>query len=354
MIEVYCLLRDLAMKSLFWSPYMNILDTNSNMCLKKAKSLLTIFVLLLLSAVLLSGCGSSKITVDILECYDAAGNLLKNCEEEIIDQGSHARIVDKYQGKVVKGMWVNKGYEEWDNAGRPDSGVKYTYYYVYNTSGDRHVLLYVNNSTVCWSISIQDRNGEYISSVYMDADGHFPQKNPVSGESLSREDLDKFESNELYYLDQISELMTSLDYDYLAKIDPASSILKKDFDNQEDAVMQDDAPENSSQLKIPDSAIGWAEASQHVGETVSIYGSVAGSTYASTSNGQPTYIDIGVAYPDINRVSIVVWGEDRGNFSPSPEDMCLGKTICVTGEVYIYNDACNIKVVSPSQIQIME
>jgi DNA/RNA endonuclease YhcR with UshA esterase domain len=114
-----------------------------------------------------------------------------------------------------------------------------------------------------------------------------------------------------------------------------------------------DAPQSTSP-QIPSGAINWTEAGQHIGETVTVYGTVAGSTYASTSNGQPTFINIGVDYPDTSRVSVVIWGEDRGNFPKAPESMYLGKTICVTGEVYIYSGACNIKVQSSSQIQVME
>jgi len=116
------------------------------------------------------------------------------------------------------------------------------------------------------------------------------------------------------------------------------------------------APSESQQSpsQAPDGAIKWTEAGRHVGEKVTVYGPVAGSKYASTSNNQPTYIDIGARYPDPDRVSMVVWGEDRSNFPGSPEDMYLGKTVSVTGEVYIYSGACNIKVESPSQIRVIE
>jgi hypothetical protein len=106
--------------------------------------------------------------------------------------------------------------------------------------------------------------------------------------------------------------------------------------------------------QIPDGAIEWTEAGKHVGETVTVYGPVEGSTYASDSNNQPTYINIGADYPDASRVSIVVWGEDRHSFSGSPEEMYLGKTISVTGEIYIYSGACYIKVQSPSQVRVVE
>lgn len=111
--------------------------------------------------------------------------------------------------------------------------------------------------------------------------------------------------------------------------------------------------ENADEQDVPEGAIPWQEASRHIGETVTIYGPVADAEFADTSSGQPTFIDLGAAYPDKNRVSMVVWGEDRDAFPEAPESMYAGCTICVTGEIYIYNDVCNIKVTSPSQVQVM-
>jgi hypothetical protein len=63
---------------------------------------------------------------------------------------------------------------------------------------------------------------------------------------------------------------------------------------------------------------------------------------------------MGAAYPDKSGVSIVIWGEDRGGFPAAPEDMYLGKTICVTGEIYVYDGACYIEAQSPLQIEVIE
>lgn len=112
----------------------------------------------------------------------------------------------------------------------------------------------------------------------------------------------------------------------------------------------DEEPEDG----VPAGAISWQEASQHAGETVMVYGPVREVDYASTSNGQPTFVDLGAAYPDPSRVTIVIWGEDRGAFPDNPETMYAGKTLCVTGELYIHEGVCNIKVTSPSQVQVIE
>lgn len=105
---------------------------------------------------------------------------------------------------------------------------------------------------------------------------------------------------------------------------------------------------------IPNEAIEWTEAPAHIGETVTVRGPVKDSSFISESNGQPTYINIGAAYPDPSRVSVVVWGEDRGNFPGDPEGMYLGKTICVTGELYAYDNATYVKVAMPDQITVLD
>lgn len=103
----------------------------------------------------------------------------------------------------------------------------------------------------------------------------------------------------------------------------------------------------------PGNALEWSSASQHVGETVTIYGPVVGAEYASASSGKPTFIDIGATYPNDNRVTMTIWGKNRSAFSPSPESMYQGKTVCVTGQIYLYKGVCNIEVTSPAQVEIL-
>lgn len=110
-------------------------------------------------------------------------------------------------------------------------------------------------------------------------------------------------------------------------------------------------PGNREESADPSGAISWTEAAQHVGETVTICGPVADTEYAETSEGSPTFIDLGAPYPDKSRVTIVVWGKDRESFPYPPETIPVGWTVYVTGEVYLYDGVCNIEVTSPSQIE---
>lgn len=112
-------------------------------------------------------------------------------------------------------------------------------------------------------------------------------------------------------------------------------------------------PNQNAQPSIPDGAIQWSHASDHVGEVVMVYGRVMSTKYASSSNGSPTFLDLGATYPDRDRVTITIWGRNRSAFSSAPEMFYRGKTLCVKGEVYLYNGVCNIEVSSPSQIAVL-
>ena len=113
-------------------------------------------------------------------------------------------------------------------------------------------------------------------------------------------------------------------------------------------------PKNTKGSTVPEGAIDWTEAKSHIGETVTVYGPVKDYSFLTESNGQPCYIDIGAAYPDDSRVSMVVWGEDRGNFPDAPETMYQGKTVCVTGELYAYDNATYVKVSTPDQVKVLD
>ena len=113
-------------------------------------------------------------------------------------------------------------------------------------------------------------------------------------------------------------------------------------------------PQPSASPSIPAGAINWEEAQSHIGENVTIYGPIVETKYVQKVNGQPTYLNIGVAYPDTNGVTALIWGEDRGAFDHAPESTYKGKTICVTGEPYMYKGQCYIKVTSPHQIEILQ
>lgn len=100
------------------------------------------------------------------------------------------------------------------------------------------------------------------------------------------------------------------------------------------------------------SGISWEDALGYVGQEVTIVGPVVGTNYAGSSNGSPTFLNIGLPYPDPGRFQVVIWGEDRHRFESPPEDLYYGQSIAVTGVVKNYKGVGEIIVKRPSQIEV--
>lgn len=98
--------------------------------------------------------------------------------------------------------------------------------------------------------------------------------------------------------------------------------------------------------------VSWNDAKNFIGQTKTVCGNVVRTTFAESTKGQPTYLDVGRAYPDASRLSIVIWGNQRANFPTPPETLYRGKTICVNGVIRTYQGVPQIEVRTPSQVQV--
>jgi len=81
---------------------------------------------------------------------------------------------------------------------------------------------------------------------------------------------------------------------------------------------------------------------------------VKGTHYAKSSNGKPTFLNVGEDYPSPNRFTVLIWGEDRANFPSEPEIFYAEKNICASGEIQEYQGAFEIVVRSPEEITLQE
>lgn len=90
------------------------------------------------------------------------------------------------------------------------------------------------------------------------------------------------------------------------------------------------------------------DAKNQVGETIWICGVVGSARHAPSVRGEPTYINLGPAYPD-HVFTILVWGSDRHKFEYRLENLDGG--LCVRGRVEMYDGTPQIVVREPSQIQ---
>ena len=83
-----------------------------------------------------------------------------------------------------------------------------------------------------------------------------------------------------------------------------------------------------------------------------IRGPVVGTRFASASNGSPTFLNVGLNYPNPRRFTVVIWIENRSAFG-RPEVRYRRKTICVRGLVRSYRGVPEVFARSPSQIRVV-
>ena len=99
-------------------------------------------------------------------------------------------------------------------------------------------------------------------------------------------------------------------------------------------------------------ATAWCQGSQawqtvraSLGHPVRVKARIATVTYAATAGGRPTFINLGHPYPNRNRLTLVIWGEDRVNFPLPPERMFRpGQVICAQGIASLYRGVPQIEV----------
>ncbi len=118
---------------------------------------------------------------------------------------------------------------------------------------------------------------------------------------------------------------------------------------QETTISQSEAV---SQGATTADAIQWDDAASYAGQRETVCGPVVDTHYASSSSGEPTFLNLGRRHPDPDRFTVVIWGRNRGNFSTPPESFYMGKTICVTGAIELYQGVPEIEASSPAQIEI--
>ena len=91
-----------------------------------------------------------------------------------------------------------------------------------------------------------------------------------------------------------------------------------------------------------------AESKDHIGETATVCGNVVSTRYASSSKGQPTFLNLDKPYPS-QVFTVVIWGSNRGKFG-RPEVEYKEKRICVTGKITEYRGVPQVIADDPAQI----
>ena len=92
------------------------------------------------------------------------------------------------------------------------------------------------------------------------------------------------------------------------------------------------------------------QAKKHIGQRATVCGTMVSAHYASSSKGQPTFLNLDKLYPN-TIFTIVIWGEDRAKFN-NPEKAYQDKKICVTGTIGEYRGTPQIVVHGPDDIKV--
>ena len=104
--------------------------------------------------------------------------------------------------------------------------------------------------------------------------------------------------------------------------------------------------------KAPATALTATEAIQHIGSRKTVCGDVESPTYARSSRGQPTFLNLDRPFP--NQIfTVVIWGSNRSNFPQAPESMYRDERICATGLIESFRGVPQIDATRASQIQIV-
>jgi len=88
------------------------------------------------------------------------------------------------------------------------------------------------------------------------------------------------------------------------------------------------------------------QAKAHEGENATVCGKVASERTATSSRGEPTFINLDSAYPR-QVFTILGWGDDRKNVGELPR---VGSHLCVKGQITDYHRVPEIVVRSSGQL----
>ena len=106
-------------------------------------------------------------------------------------------------------------------------------------------------------------------------------------------------------------------------------------------------------LFVQPAALTTVEAKAHVGEQATVCGLVKSARWASNSNRRPTFLNLDEPYPK-QSFTVVIFEENRGKFTPAPEDQFKDKRICVSGKIEDFRGTPEIVVSAPAQITIAD
>jgi hypothetical protein len=99
-----------------------------------------------------------------------------------------------------------------------------------------------------------------------------------------------------------------------------------------------------------DSPIEWPLAKNYDDQRIAVIGNIAEYAHLPDVNGGPTWINIGAKYPVKDRLSIVIWADDRGKFGRALSSNLVDSQICVIGTVKLQDGTPQITLEWPRDL----
>ena len=93
------------------------------------------------------------------------------------------------------------------------------------------------------------------------------------------------------------------------------------------------------------------QASKKVGDSIKVCDKIYGGRFFETSNGSPTLLNMGAAYP-ANPLTIMIPGEVRIKMGFAPELQLKDKNVCVAGKIILFKEKPEIIVYNVSQLEV--
>lgn len=97
----------------------------------------------------------------------------------------------------------------------------------------------------------------------------------------------------------------------------------------------------------------WDEAHNAAGRTAAVAGPVAHAAYEPDVRGEPTFVNLGSAYPDPERFDVVVFPDVREQWGAPPEEAVSGQRVCVRGFVDVRDGVPQIVLEAPEDLVVL-
>jgi hypothetical protein len=91
--------------------------------------------------------------------------------------------------------------------------------------------------------------------------------------------------------------------------------------------------------------------SLHVGDSVTVCTKIYGGIYLDRSNGTPTLLNAGGAYPNAP-LTILIREDARKKFTNPPEVFYKDKDVCISGKIILYKEKPEIVLYDEKQIVV--